>query len=67
MRNTFQKWMEYENYIDDLMRDYSLNKSHLSTHEKASIVNTIMKTEDAIFRLKQTFPKVIRRKPANEK
>jgi hypothetical protein len=62
MRNAFQKWMEYENYIDDLMRDYALNKSHLSAPEKTDIVNTIMKTEDTIFRLKQTFPKVIARR-----
>lgn len=67
MRNAYQKWLSYENYIDDLMRQYDLNKSHLSVSEKTHIIDTIMKTEEVIFRLKQTLSKVVRRKPANEK
>jgi hypothetical protein len=63
MRNAFQKWLSYETYIDDLMREYASNRSHLSAPEKTDIINTIMKTEDTIFRLKQTFPKVIARRP----
>lgn len=54
MRNAFQKWIEYENYIDDLMREYALNKSHMSAPEKTDIVNAIMKTEETIDRLKKT-------------
>lgn len=65
MRNAFQKWLSYENYIDDLMRDYAVNKAHLSTHEKAFIVSTIMKTEETIERLKKSI--VIRKRDANEK
>jgi hypothetical protein len=54
VRNAFQKWLEYEGYIDDLMREYSLNKSHMSAPEKTDIVNAIMKTEEVIERLKKT-------------
>jgi hypothetical protein len=54
VRNAFQKWLTYENYIDDLMREYALNKSHMSAPEKTDIVNAIMKTEETIERLKKT-------------
>jgi hypothetical protein len=54
VRNAYQKWIEYEGYIDDLMREYALNKSHMSAPEKESIVSTIMKTEESIDRLKRT-------------